>query len=80
MDEFPEVKVKTLPNLADHLGVMKLEQRTVIEDVDTADYWDNKQKQAALKKFSMENAQNARDTAQLLLDFAMQLSSLVSLP
>ena len=27
MDVFPEVKVKTLSNFADHLGVMKDEQR-----------------------------------------------------
>jgi DNA polymerase I len=26
-DEFPDVKVKTLENLADYLGVMKLEER-----------------------------------------------------
>jgi DNA polymerase I len=43
-DEFPEVKVKTLENLADYLGVMKIERRTLIEDVDFADYWDDKAK------------------------------------
>ncbi len=80
MDEFPEVKVKTLQNLADHLGVMKLDQRSIIEEVDIADSWDDKQKRETLKKSSMQNAQSTQATAQLLLDFAMQLSSLVSLP
>jgi DNA polymerase I len=79
-DQFPDVKVKTLQNLANHLGVMKTNQRTIIEDVDFADYWDDKQKRDSLKNFSMENAQSVKGTEELLLDFAMQLSSLVSLP
>jgi len=79
-DEFPEVKVKTLENLADYLGVMKLENRTLIEDVDFADYWDDKEKREILKKFSMENTRCVMGIAEAILDFAMQLSSLVSLP
>jgi len=43
-DELPEVKVKTLENIADYLGVMKLEERTLIEDVDFAEYWENSEK------------------------------------
>ncbi|MDI6805812.1 MAG: 3'-5' exonuclease, partial [Candidatus Bathyarchaeia archaeon] len=54
-DEFPEIKVKTLENMADYLGIMKIEERTLIEDVDFADYWDDKAKRETLKKFSMEN-------------------------
>jgi DNA polymerase I len=79
-DEFPEVKVKTLENLADYLGVMKLESRTIIEDVDFPDYWDDKAKREVLKKFSMENTRCVLGIADAVLDFAMQLSSLVSLP
>jgi DNA polymerase I len=80
VDEFPTIKVKNLANLADHLGVMKIEQRTIIEDIDFADYWDNNHKRDALKRFSLENARSLKGTVELLLDFAMQLSSLVSLP
>ncbi len=79
MDLFPEVKVKTLWNLANHLGVMKDEQ-SIIEDVDVADYWDDKQKREKLKQFGLISARNVQNTAVLLLDFAMQLSSLTSLP
>ena len=43
MDVFPEVKVKTLWNFADHLGVMK-DRQGIVEDVLFADYWDDKQK------------------------------------
>jgi len=79
-DEFPEVKVKNLENLADYLGVMKIENRTLIEDVDFADYWDDKTKREILKKFSMENTRSIMGIAEAIRDFAMQLSSLVSLP
>jgi DNA polymerase I len=80
IDEFPSIKVRSLANLADHLGVMKIDQRTIIEDVDFADYWDDKHKRDALKRFSLDNARSLKATAELLRDFAMQLSSLVSLP
>jgi DNA polymerase I len=78
--EFPEVKVKTLENLADYLGVMKIENRTLIEDVDFADYWDDKEKREILKNFSMENTHCVMGIAEAILDFAMQLSNLVGLP
>jgi DNA polymerase I len=78
--EFPEVKVKTLENLADYLGVMKIENRTLVEDVDFADYWDDKAKVEILKKFSAENTSCVMGIAEAVMDFAMQLSSLVSLP
>ena len=53
MDVFPEVKVKTLLNLAYYLGVMKNESNTEIEDVEFPDYWDQPQKREVLKEFSL---------------------------
>jgi DNA polymerase I len=79
-DEFPDVKVKTLENLADYLGIMKLENRTLVEDIDFADYWEDKNKREILKKFSMDNAHCIMGITNSILDFAMQLSSLVGLP
>lgn len=79
-DEFPEVKVKTLENLADYLGVMKLSERTLIEDIDFAEYWESPEKRKLLLKFSMENTRSIMGIADATLDFAMQLSSLVGLP
>jgi DNA polymerase I len=79
-DQFPEVKVKTFRNLAEHLGVAKTAESPVIEDVDFADYWDDKHKRTALKQFSMDSACSVKGMIELLLDFAMQFSSLVSLP
>jgi len=79
-DEFPEVKIKTLENMADYLGVMKIEKRTLIEDMDFPGYWDDKDRREVLKKFSMENTDSVMGIVEALLDFAMQLSNLVSLP
>jgi DNA polymerase I len=78
--EFPEVKVKTLENLADYLGVMRIENRILVEDVDLADYWDDNAKREILKKFSAENTRCVMGIAEAIMDFAMQLSNLVSLP
>ena len=79
-DEFPEVKVKTLANLADYLGIMKIEDRTLIEDIDFPEYWDSKEKRGLLKNFAIDNTKCVMGVAEAILDFAMQLSSLVSLP
>jgi DNA polymerase I len=79
-EEFPEVKIKTLNNLADYLGIMKIEDRKIIEDIDFADYWDAKEKRGILKEFSADNTRCVMGITQAILDFAMQLSNLVSLP
>ncbi len=79
-DELPEVKVKTLENVADFLGVMKLEKRTLIEDIDFATHWEDEKKRPSLLQFSSENTQSIMGIADAMLGFAMQLSSLVGLP
>jgi DNA polymerase I len=79
MDVFPEVKVQTLWNFADHLGVLK-ERQTVVEDVEFADFWDDKQKRGELCRFGLDSALKVQGTVGLLLDFAMQLAGLTSLP
>jgi len=79
-DELPEVKIKTLENVADFFGVMKLQKRTLIEDIDFPSYWETPEKRSILLKFSNENTQSITGIARAMLDFAVQLSSLVSLP
>ena len=78
--EFPQVKVKTLVNLADYLGIMKVENRSIIEDIDFADCWNAKEKRASLRQFSIDNTRCIMGITDAILDFAIQLSSLVSLP
>lgn len=79
-DEFPEIKVKTLENVADYLGVMKLEKHTIIEEVDLAEYWEDDSKRQDLREFSIENTRCIMGIFEVIRDFALQLSNLVGLP
>jgi len=79
-DSFPEVKVKTLTNLAGYLGVIKTEDHAIVEETDFAEYWDTKEKRHLLEAFSADNAKRIMGIAEAVMDFAMQLSNLVSLP
>jgi DNA polymerase I len=78
--EFPEVKVKTLLNLAEYLGVLKISSNVIIEEVDFADYWDDTKKREDLKRFSLDNALRVVSVTNAIIDFAIQLSGLVGLP
>lgn len=79
-DEFPEVKVKTLENIADYLGIMKIGERVLIEDFEYAQYWDDPSKRPELLKFLTDNTRCIMGITEAILDFAIQLSSLVGLP
>ena len=79
-DELQEVKVKTLENVTDFLGVAKSEKRTMIEEIEFPSYWEDAKKRPTLLQFSSENSQLVIGVAEEMLDFAMQLSSLVGLP
>jgi DNA polymerase I len=79
-DELPQVKVKTLENVADFLNVMPLEKRTLVEEVDYAAYWEDQKKRSTLLRYSRENAQSVLGVAEAMLSFVMQLSNLVGLP
>ncbi|MFQ6065456.1 MAG: DNA-directed DNA polymerase, partial [Candidatus Bathyarchaeia archaeon] len=79
-EDLQEVKVKTLENVADFLGVMRLENRRLVEGVDFYSYWTDPEKRPMLLKFSRENVYCVMGVAEAMLDFAMQLSSLVGLP
>ncbi len=77
-DLFPEVKVKTLPNLAAYLEVSA--KNPPVEDLHFADWWDNPEKRPELLEFGLDSARETLAVAWLLMDLAMQLSVLTSLP
>jgi DNA polymerase I len=79
-DELPEVKLKTLENIADYLDAFKLEKRTLIDETEIPKFWQDKQKRPALLKHSEENTASIMGITDAMLDFAMQLSALVGLP
>ena len=79
LNVFPEVKVKTLWNLAEHLDIPK-DGQSWIEDVEFPGLWDNEDKRGQLLRFGLDSACKVQSITALLSDFAMQLSSLVGLP
>jgi len=79
-EDIPEVKVKSLENLADFLGVKKRAERTLIDEMDLSTYWVEDKKWPTLLKFSIETSRSILGIASRMLDFAMQLAGLTGLP
>jgi len=79
-DELPEVKIKTLENLADFLNVKKAKEQMTIDETEYASYWNNKSKRSELIKFTMERAECVSEIFGKMFSYAVELSKLVSLP
>jgi len=78
-EDIPEIKVKTLENVADYLGVMPKSKRILIDGTEIYKYWDDPEKRKTLFEYAMQDAISAYGIAEKFLPFAMQLSSLVGL-
>ncbi|OYT52093.1 DNA polymerase [Candidatus Bathyarchaeota archaeon ex4484_135] len=78
--DLPAVKVKTLENVADYLGVMPLEGREVLDPPDVKFYWEDKSKKPRLVKFCEDNARCIMGIGRSVLEFALQLSNLTGIP
>ncbi|RLF16076.1 MAG: DNA polymerase II [Thermoprotei archaeon] len=76
----PEVKVKTLENVADYLKVMPKDKRTLIEYTEIPKYWKDPAKRGELLKYAMEDAEATYGIAEKTLPFIMQLANLTGLP
>ncbi len=79
-EDIPEVKIKSLENIAEFLGVMKRAERTLIDEADLSIHWVDEKKQPTLLKFSTETSMSILGVASRMLEFAMQLSNLTGLP
>jgi len=78
-EEIYEVKVKTLENIADYLGVKKKSERTLIEASEIYKYWDDERKRPVLIRYAEDDVESAYGLAERLLPFAIQLSNIVGL-
>lgn len=79
-EEYYEVKIKTLRNVAEFLGVSKPEERILIDEIEIPDYWENTDKRSVLLEYSMESTKSIMGISDKTLDFAIQLSHFVGLP
>lgn len=79
-DEITEVKVRTLENIAEYLGVMKKSERVLIEGVEIYKYWDDPKLREKLLEYSIDDVKSIIGLADKLLPFLIQLSNIVGLP
>ncbi len=75
-----EVKVKSLDNVADYLGVMKKSERVLIEWYDIPKYWDDKEKRQTLLKYNADDAKSTYLLGDVFVPFGIELSRITGLP
>lgn len=78
-EEIPEVKVKTLENVADYLGVRRKSERVLIEGAYIYKYWEDGNKRKILLQYAKDDVESTYGLAEKFLPFAIQLSSIVGL-
>lgn len=79
-EEVYEVKVKTLDNIADYLGVKKKSERVLIEGHKVHEYWDDPGKRPLLIRYAIDDVESTYGLAERFIPFAVQLSNIVGLP
>lgn len=77
-DELPEVKVKSIENVAAFLGI-KLDP-VLPDELDLAKMWKSPQDRRALMNCANANARAILETTERFLEFGMELSSLTCMP
>lgn len=78
--DLPAVKVKTLENVADYLGVMPLEGREVLDPPDVKLYWEDEGRREKLIEYARDNARCVMGIGCSTLGFAVQLANLTGIP
>ncbi|MCS7107223.1 MAG: DNA polymerase II [Acidilobaceae archaeon] len=75
-----EVKVKSLDEVADYLGVMPKEKRVLLEWWQIGEYWKDKAKREVLRKYLEHDVISTMGLAQKFLPFGAQMSQISGLP
>ena len=75
-----EIKVKTLENVADYLGVMKKNERVIIPGHEIYKYWEDPSLRETLRKYNEADALSTYLLAKIFVPFGEQLSYLTGLP
>ncbi len=79
-EELHEIKMKTLEEVADYLGVMPKEKRVNLEWWQISEYWDDASKRPILKKYTEHDVISTMGLAKKFLPFGAQLSQVSGLP
>ncbi len=79
-EEMHEIKVKTLEEVAEYLGVMKKSERVLIEWWEIPRYWEDEKKRPILIRYALDDVKATYGLAEKLLPFAIQLSHVTGVP
>ncbi|MFX0163569.1 MAG: DNA-directed DNA polymerase, partial [Candidatus Hodarchaeota archaeon] len=75
-----EVKRKTLENVAEYLGVIKISERIEINKMDIWKLWDDEKKRETLLKYSKDDVLSTYGIGEMFLPFALQMASIIGMP
>ncbi|RLI27414.1 MAG: DNA polymerase II [Candidatus Hecatellales archaeon] len=78
-EDMPEVKLKTLANVASFLGV-KFEEPIEVDAVEAGRLWKTEEGREKLQALCLRRAEVIMGVAEAILDFAYQLSHLIGMP
>ena len=79
-EEMHEIKMKTLEEVAEYLGVMKKSERVLIPWWEIPDYWDDPKKRPILIRYALDDVRATYGLAEKILPFAIQLSYITGIP
>ena len=79
-EEMHEIKVKSLEEVAEYLGVMKKSERVIIEWWEIPKYWEDKKKREKLIQYAIDDVRATYGIGEKILPFAIQLSNVTGVP
>nr|AAX97697.1 DNA polymerase [Sulfophobococcus zilligii] len=79
-EEISEIKLKSLDVVAEYLGVMKRNERVLIDYTEFPKYWRDPEKKKLLLKYNEDDVVSTLGLADKFLPFAMQLSYITRIP
>ncbi len=79
-EEMHEIKMKTLEEVAEYLGVMKKSDRVLIEWWKIPDYWDDEKLRPKLLEYALDDVRATYGIGEKILPFAIQLSNVTGVP
>lgn len=79
-DEMYEVKMKTLEEVADYLGVMPKEKRVILEWWQISEYWDDPVKRRILLDYARGDVYSTYGLISKFLPFGAQMSQVSGIP
>jgi len=79
-EEIHEVKVKSLEEVADYLGVMPKDERVILEWWQISEYWDDEEKRPLVLQYARDDVKATYGLAEKFLPFGAQMSLVSGLP